>query len=129
MFKVMAPYQPAPPPSSPFDWGDEGRVRELLGETFELELEEGASTLRTPSAEAYWELFSTSYGPTKTLAESLGERREDLHRDWVEFFASTARARDAPLNEPATTSIHRHVRLAGQGRARDRLRRVAEMDA
>jgi ubiquinone/menaquinone biosynthesis C-methylase UbiE len=21
MFKVMAPYQPAPPPSSPFDWG------------------------------------------------------------------------------------------------------------
>src|SRR5207342_3215289 len=26
MFKMMAPYQPAPPPSSPFDWGDEPRV-------------------------------------------------------------------------------------------------------
>ena len=39
MFKVMAPYLPAPPPSSPFDWVDEGRVRELLGESFELELE------------------------------------------------------------------------------------------
>ena len=38
------------------------------------------------SAEDYWELFSTSYGPTKTLAESLGERREELHRDWIEFF-------------------------------------------
>ncbi len=86
MFKVMAPYQPAPPPSSPFDWGDEGRVRELLGDSFELELEEHVSTLRMPSAEAYWELFSTSYGPTKTLAESLGDRREDLHRDWIEFF-------------------------------------------
>ena len=86
MFKVMAPYQPAPPPSSPFDWGDEQRVRELLGEAFELELEERVSTLRTPSAEAYWELFSTSYGPTKTLADSLGDRREDLHRDWVDFF-------------------------------------------
>ena len=39
-----------------------------------------------PSAEDYWELFSTSYGPTKTLAESLGDRRENLHRDWIEFF-------------------------------------------
>ena len=37
MFKVMAPYLPAPPPSSPFDWGDENRVRELLGESFELD--------------------------------------------------------------------------------------------
>jgi SAM-dependent methyltransferase len=86
MFKVMAPYQPAPPPSSPFDWGDQGRVRELLGESFELELEERVSTLRVPSAEEYWELFSTSYGPTKTLADSLGDRREELHRDWVDFF-------------------------------------------
>ena len=86
MFKVMAPYFPAPPPSSPFDWGDEQRVRELLGESFELDIEEHTSTLTMPSAEAYWELFSTSYGPTKTLADSLGDRREELHRDWVEFF-------------------------------------------
>jgi ubiquinone/menaquinone biosynthesis C-methylase UbiE len=86
MFKVMAPYQPAPPPSSPFDWGDEARVRELLGETFELDIEERVSPLRTSSAEEYWELFSTSYGPTKTLADSLGDRRADLQRDWVEFF-------------------------------------------
>ena len=86
LFKVMTPYQPAPPPSSPFDWGDETRVRELLGDDFELELEERVSTLRTPTAEEYWQLFSTSYGPTKTLAESIGERREDLRRDWIEFF-------------------------------------------
>jgi SAM-dependent methyltransferase len=91
MFKVMAPYQPAPPPSSPFDWGDEGRVHELLGESFELEIEERVSTLRMPSGEAYWELFATSYGPTKTLADSLGERREDLRRDWVEFFDTNYR--------------------------------------
>ncbi len=86
MFKVMAPYLAAPPPSSPFDWGDEKRVRELLGESFELDVEEHISTLTVPSGEAYWQLFSTSYGPTKTLADSLGDRREDLHRDWVEFF-------------------------------------------
>jgi SAM-dependent methyltransferase len=86
VFKVMAPYQPAPPPSNPFEWGDEQHVRELLGDTFQLEFEEGISTLRIPSGETYWELFSTSYGPTKSLAESLGDRREELHRDWVDFF-------------------------------------------
>jgi SAM-dependent methyltransferase len=92
MFKMMAPFQPAPPPSSPFDWGDETRVRELLGDAFELELEERTSTLRMPSGEAYWELFSTSYGPTKVLADSLGDRREELHRTWVDFFESNYRA-------------------------------------
>ena len=44
-----------------------------------------------PSGEAYWELFSTSYGPTKVLADSLGDRREDLHRAWVEFFETEYR--------------------------------------
>jgi hypothetical protein len=58
----------------------------LLGEWFDLELEEHVSTLRMPSGEAYWELFASSYGPTKTLVEAIGERSEDLHRDWVEFF-------------------------------------------
>jgi SAM-dependent methyltransferase len=91
MFKVMAPFMPAPPPSSPFDWGDEDRVRELLGDSFELELEEHVSTLHLPSGEVYWELFSTSYGPTKVLADSLGDRREELQRAWVEFFETEYR--------------------------------------
>jgi SAM-dependent methyltransferase len=91
MFGVMAPFMPAPPPSNPFDWGDATRVRELLGDWFDLDLEEHVSTLRVPSGEAYWELFSTSYGPTKTLADSLGERRVELHRAWVEFFESNYR--------------------------------------
>jgi hypothetical protein len=92
VFKVMAPYQASPPPSSPFAWGDEAHVRELLGDSFELELKEHVSTLSVPSGEAYWELFSTSYGPTKSLAESLGDRSEDLHRDWVQFFEANYRA-------------------------------------
>ena len=92
MFAVMAPYMPAPPPSSPFAWGGEEHVRELLGEAFELELSEHVSTLKVASGEEYWELFSTSYGPTKTLADSLGERREELHRDWVDFFEQNYRA-------------------------------------
>ena len=91
MFQMMAPFQPAPPPSNPFDWGDETVVGELFGEWFDLDLQEHTS-LRLPSGEAYWELFSTSYGPTKTLADSLGDRREELHRTWVDFFESNYRA-------------------------------------
>ncbi|MEA2672277.1 MAG: hypothetical protein QOG45_2497 [Chloroflexota bacterium] len=91
MFGMMAPFQAAPPPSSPFDWGDPARVTDLLGEAFDLTMEEHVSTLRTPSGETYWDLFSTSYGPTKTLAEALGDRREELHRAWVDFFESNYR--------------------------------------
>ena len=94
MFKVMAAFQPAPPPSSPFDWGDEATVEGLLGDAFELTLEEHVSTLCVESGEAYWELFSTSYGPTKTLADSLGDRREELHRAWVDFFENEYRDGD-----------------------------------
>jgi SAM-dependent methyltransferase len=86
LFKIMAPFQPAPPPSSPFAWGDEERVGALLGDAFELEFEHHSSPYSAPSGEAYWELFATSYGPTKTLAESLGERRAELRAAWVDFF-------------------------------------------
>jgi SAM-dependent methyltransferase len=91
LFRLMAPFQPAPPPGSPFDWGDEARVRELLGEWFELELTHHSSPLMIQSGEAYWELFSTSYGPTKTLAENLGAGREELHRTWVDHFEANHR--------------------------------------
>ena len=94
MFRMMAPFQPAPPPSSPFDWGKENRVTELLGETFELRFEKHISMFRPSSAEEYWEIFSTDYGPTKTLADSLGLRREELHRAWVDFFEQNYRSGD-----------------------------------
>jgi SAM-dependent methyltransferase len=89
MFKLMAPYQPPPPPGigNPFDWGREEHVRHLLGDDFELHFEHLVSKLEIESGEEYWELFSSSYGPTKTLAESLdSERREKLHQEWVDFF-------------------------------------------
>ncbi len=87
LFRVMGPFQAAKPPSSPFDWGSESRVRELLGESFELEISEHDSELELESGEAYWELFATSYGPTKTLAESLDpDRREELRRAWLDLF-------------------------------------------
>lgn len=90
LFKVMAPYQPAPPPEgvgNPFDWGDRGHVEELLGNSFEVSFEEGDTPHDARNAEQVWDEFSTAYGPTKALAGSLDdERREALHRDFIEHY-------------------------------------------
>ncbi|KAB2940922.1 MAG: class I SAM-dependent methyltransferase [Hyphomicrobium sp.] len=89
MFLVMKPYMPpppSPPPASPFEWGNPERVRELLGGDFDLKFEKGTSYYREPSGEAAWNTFSSSYGPTKSLAASLDEtKRADLERDFIAF--------------------------------------------
>ena len=88
MFRVMAPFAPTPPPGagSPFDWGRPEHVTELLEGDFELELSSAESVLVSPSGEAVWELFSASYGPTKTLTDGLDDdRREELRRGYVEL--------------------------------------------
>jgi SAM-dependent methyltransferase len=89
MFEVMRPFQPAPPPpgvGNQFDWGREDYVSELLGGDFELEFVRGDSVLKADSGESVWQLFSTEYGPTKTLADSLDEeRRQELHDAFVDL--------------------------------------------
>ncbi len=82
LFQIMKPFQPPPPEGvkSPFEWGKRDRVEELLGEAYDLNIEEHVSMMRSPSGEDYWQLFVSSYGPTRTLAESLDDgRREELH--------------------------------------------------
>jgi SAM-dependent methyltransferase len=94
LFNIMKPFQPTPPPGIgyPFNWGDTQHVEGLLGDAFELDYETHVSPVRFGSGEEYWELFASSYGPTRTLAESLDdERREDLHRSWVDFMESNFR--------------------------------------
>lgn len=91
MFEVMRRYMPPPPnpaPRSPFEWGRTERIRELLGDAFQLRFEKGVSYYREPSAAAAWETFSTGYGPTRALANSLdAARREALREDFTAFHA------------------------------------------
>jgi SAM-dependent methyltransferase len=91
MFQVMKPYMPVPAqpaPPSPFEWGNPDRIKQLLGDTFELKFERAVSYYREPSAEAAWATFSTGYGPTKTLADTLDlARRNNLQSDFVAFHA------------------------------------------
>lgn len=86
MFVLMAPFQPGPPPSSPFDWGEEDKVQELLGDAFDLRFERRENVGSYPSAEAYWQDMVLNYGPTKVLHASLGDRGDELHRAWLDFF-------------------------------------------
>jgi hypothetical protein len=89
MFQVMKAFMappPAPAPPSPFEWGRQERIEQLLSTHFALRFEEAVSFYREPSAEAAWETFSTGYGPTRTLAANLpDERREALRRDFIAF--------------------------------------------
>jgi SAM-dependent methyltransferase len=87
MFQVMRPYMPPPPnpaPPSPFEWGKEERLRQLLGDAFELQFEAGTSVYRVPTAERAWEMFSTGYGPARMLLQNT-DRKEELRRDFVAF--------------------------------------------
>lgn len=86
LFGIMAPFQPGPPPSSPFDWGDESRVTELLGDAFDLSFATHDNVGSYPSGEAYWQDFVDNYGPTTTLHANLGERGGELRDAWIAFF-------------------------------------------
>ena len=91
MFEVMKRYMPPPPspaPRSPFEWGQTERLGELLGAWFQLHFEKGVSFYREPSAEAAWDTFSSGYGPTRALANSLDpETRRALRDDFIAFHA------------------------------------------
>jgi len=89
MFQVMRQYMPQPPtpaPRSPFEWGRVGRLRELLGDAFDLRFEKSISFYREPSAEAAWDTFSKGYGPARALANSLApERQEAFRKNFIAF--------------------------------------------
>ena len=89
VFKMMGPYLPPPAPGAgqPLRVGERGSTcSELLGDAFELEFEEHVPRSLFPPVRTYWELFSNSYGPTKTAVEALEpDRREEFHRAWVDF--------------------------------------------
>lgn len=89
LFKVMRPYMPPPPaapPPSPFEWGKPERVRQLLGDAFDLKFEKGVTTLRLASGKAVWDLFVEGYGPTKIVAAACdAKRRQELERDFIAY--------------------------------------------
>ena len=88
MFKLFASFQPPPPEGagSPLAWGSEPHVRELLGDSYELTIEERVSVHREESGQAYWDYMMSGFGPLRTLDESLDDdRRQELSQGWVDL--------------------------------------------
>ncbi len=61
----------------------------MLGEDFELEVEDRVFYVEAESGEGVWELFSSSAPPVRVLADRLSpERREEFHQAFVELYES-----------------------------------------
>jgi ubiquinone/menaquinone biosynthesis C-methylase UbiE len=94
MFTMLAPFQPPLPDGAgaPLDWGRPEHVEALLGDAFELAFETRTSTDTGESGEYFWQFYVENFGPVKTLAGMLDDdRREELHRAWVDFFETNYR--------------------------------------
>jgi SAM-dependent methyltransferase len=88
LFATIQPFQPPLPEgvARPLHWGHEEHVRELLDDAFELDFHQGDMPLEAESGEEVWELFSTSFGPVKTLWETLeSPRREEFRQAFIDF--------------------------------------------
>ena len=90
-FEALGAFLPPPPPGArpPLLWGEEDHVRELFGDRVaSLELTRRTYVERSPSPEAYVELFRTTFGPIVALREHLAsdqERAAQLDRELDEF--------------------------------------------
>lgn len=62
---------------SPFRWGDEDGVRELLGGACSLHSRRCAFTFRYRSAQHFLEFYRRYYGPLLSAFEALDERAQD----------------------------------------------------
>jgi SAM-dependent methyltransferase len=92
MFRLFATFQPPPPEGAgmPLDWGRPERVQELLGDAFDLDLEERVSTWDAESAEEYWQAFSPGFGPLKTLLENSDDaKRAEIHDTFIDYLESS----------------------------------------
>jgi SAM-dependent methyltransferase len=70
------------------DWGREERLDELLGDAFELEVQERVWWLEGDSPEQVWEVVSIGAPPLKALVDSLeADRRTEFREAMVEHWS------------------------------------------
>jgi ubiquinone/menaquinone biosynthesis C-methylase UbiE len=87
-FRTLGKHVPPPPlPNSPFRWGTEDGIRELLGDgVSELQAEQHSFAFRYRSAQHFVDYFKGFYGPSLKVFEALdAEGQEALERDLIEL--------------------------------------------
>jgi SAM-dependent methyltransferase len=83
-----------PPGADAREWAREEHVRSLLGDAFDLELQDGEWRIEADSGEQLWELVSTSMPPLRAwLAEQSDEARARAEKVYLEHLASGVVAR------------------------------------
>src|SRR4051812_40471833 len=99
MFKVIG--QHVPPPAgvpSPLQWGNEDRVRELLGSHADVQITRQQFVFRYRTPIEFFETFITYYGPTVKAWAALDEAgRESLRGALIDLAASANRNTDGTL--------------------------------
>jgi SAM-dependent methyltransferase len=79
----------APEGRHPFEWGKIEHVRELLGDAFELEVENDVWYLEGENGEEIWDLWSRTAPPFRAMLAELDEERLDAFREaYIEFCES-----------------------------------------
>ena len=75
MFATIGSHMPAPPDFAkpPPLWGTEDHVRELLGESCELDFDRRSISFGRPSLDEYADWFCDSFGPLVTAQSVLGD--------------------------------------------------------
>lgn len=89
IFEGMSGFMPPPPEGagSPFQWGNEEYVQQMLGDAYELSFEELDTRHDDDDPAAMWELFRSSYGPSYVLWSSLdGDGRKALDETMTAVF-------------------------------------------
>ncbi|GAB3950910.1 class I SAM-dependent methyltransferase [Micromonospora vulcania] len=100
LFRTVGRHVPPPPGlRPPVQWGDEDRVRELLGGAVgELRAVRREFVFRFETPEEFAGFFRANYGPTLKAFEALPEERHpELHADLVELARTHNRSTDATV--------------------------------
>ncbi len=86
VFTRFSPPPSDPPPPSPYAWGSEDRMRELLEPAFDLYFERGCSVLREPDGDSVWRLWEQAHGLTVTRLARLDDASKSAFRDaFIDF--------------------------------------------
>lgn len=90
MFKVTNGYVPPPPGvPSPFDWGDEEKVKSMLGSSFEdFRFERYDCPEYADTPEQIADLFIGKYGPTHRAYNALpADKAEAFRKDLIDLYS------------------------------------------
>lgn len=88
LFTIISKYKPKPATGtpSPFAWCDPDRIHELLGNSFDLAVEQGVSLHRERAGEDAWEAFRDGYGPIRSLLPTLSKvRAAEFREEFIEY--------------------------------------------